>query len=197
MSQLFETKPVRMPARRGRSSFPIVRSRPGEKWPPPDRESVDIALVAARVLAVSGRLHSRLRRTARRAGVEPGVVQLLLLYSESNRWLRIVDVAELLGIGTTTASRLATRAEAVGLIDKLTSSIDGREVACRLSVAGRSALTRCLESLRPDAIAVLGRADRAWIEAAQQVLEPSSRFDLRTQNWGWRAGVRAGMPAGE
>ena len=190
MTHLFDTTPVRIPARRGMSSFPIERARLGTKWPPADRDTVDITLVAAEVLAVSGRLRSRLRRTARRAGVEPGVISLLLLFSESNRWLRIMDVAEQLGIGTTTASRLATRAEAAGLIDKLTNSVDGREVACRLSVAGRSALTRCLDSLRPDAIAVFGRADPEWIRAAQQLLQPSQKFDLRTQNFGWRASAR-------
>jgi DNA-binding MarR family transcriptional regulator len=105
-----------------------------------------------------------------------------------------VDVGELLGVGKATASRLATRAEAAGLIDKLTSSIDGREVACRLSVAGRNAVTFCLDSLRPDAIAVLQPPDCEWIHDAQELLEPSLRFDLRTQNRGWRAGVRAGMP---
>jgi anti-sigma factor RsiW len=66
MTHLFETTPVRIPARRGSSSFPIERARPGVKWPPPDREPVDIALVAARLLSISGRLRNRLRRTARR-----------------------------------------------------------------------------------------------------------------------------------
>jgi DNA-binding MarR family transcriptional regulator len=190
----FETTPVRIPARRGKSSFLIRRPRLGNTWPPRDREPVDVALVAARILALSGRLRSRMRRAARDAGVELDVVSLLLLFSEATGWLRIIDVAEQLGVGRATASRLATRAEAAGLIDKLTNSIDGREVVCRLSVKGRSAVTLCLESLRPDAIAVLQPPDPEWIRDAQKLLEPSLRFDLRTQNWGWRAGVRAGMP---
>jgi hypothetical protein len=68
-----------------------------------------------------------LRRTTRELGVDPDVVALLLLFSEATRWLRIVDVAELLGIDNGTASRLA------------------------------------------------------------------ERFDPSHANWGWRAGVRAGM----
>jgi DNA-binding MarR family transcriptional regulator len=184
MSQLFETRPVRGRARH-------------EPWPPTGRDPADVALVAARILIIGGRLRSRLHRAARRVGVEPDLVSLLLLFSESNRMLLISDVAEQLGVGRATASRLATRAEAAGLIDKLTSSVDGREVRCRLSVAGRTATTRCLGVLRPHAIAVLHRADREWVVAAQTLLQPSVRFDRRTGNFGWRAGVRAGMPAGE
>jgi len=193
MKPAFDTKPVRIAARRGSASLPIKRVRFGEKWPPLDRDPADIALVAVRVLTVSGRLRSRMRRTARAAGVEADVVSLLLLFSESNRWLRVIDIAELLGVGRATASRLATRAEAAGLIDKLTNAVDGREVACRLSLAGQNAVTLCLDSLRADARAVLRPSDATWAARAQGLLQPSTRFDLRTQNWGWRAGRRVGM----
>jgi DNA-binding MarR family transcriptional regulator len=128
---------------------------------------------------------------------EDDLVSLLLLFSESNQVLDVSDIAEQLGVGRATASRLATKAEVAGLIDKVTNSVDRREVRCRLSVAGRTATTRCLGVLRPHAIAVLNRADREWVAAAQTLLLPSVRFDRRIGNFGWRAGVRAGMPAGE
>ena len=190
----FETTPVRFPARRGFASRPIRRATGNETWPPLDRDPHDIAVVAVRLLAANGRLRSMIRRAARRAEVEPDVVGLLLLFSETNGWLRIIDLAELLGVGRATASRLAVRAEAAGLIDKLTNSVDGREVACRLSLAGREAVTNCLELLRPDAIAVLRPPDAMWAGHALELLQPSTKFELRTQNWGWRAGHRAGMP---
>jgi DNA-binding MarR family transcriptional regulator len=191
MSPLFDMTPVRVPARRGQASFGIARHR--DPWPPRDRDDTDIALVAASILSASGRLRSRLRRTAREVGAELDVVMLLLLFSEATRWLQIVEVAELLGIDKGTASRLATRAEAAGLIDKLTSAIDGREVACRLSVAGRTAVTACLDLLRPHAIAVLRPTDREWVAEMRELLQPSARLDPSTHNSGWRAGVRTGM----
>lgn len=193
MTQLFEHAPVRTAARRGSPSRPIRRSRRAQPWPPADRDPVDAALVAVRLLKVSGRIRSRLRRVARAGGVEPDLLALLLLFAESNRMLRVIDIAELLGVGRASASRLATRAEAADLIDKLTSSIDGREVVCRLSLDGRVAVTRCLDSLRPIAARMLGNPDREWLQGAHDLLEPASRVDLQTRNWGWRAGVRVGM----
>ena len=191
MPPLFDMTPVRAAARRGQTSYRISRHR--NPWPPLDRDDTDIALVAAVILRLGGRLRTGLRRTARAAGVDPDVVALLLLFSEANRWLRIVDVAELLGVDKGTASRLATRAEAAGLIDKRASVIDGREVACGLSAKGRDAVSACLDSLRPHAIDVLSPTNREWIAAARELLQPSERFDPRNPNWGWRAGVRAGM----
>jgi hypothetical protein len=41
---------------------------------------------------------------------------------------------------------------------------------------------------------VLQPPDDEWVRNALKLLEPSLRFDLQTQTWGWRAGVRAGMP---
>jgi DNA-binding MarR family transcriptional regulator len=191
MVPLFDMTPVRVPARRGQASHRIAHTR--DRWPPPDRDDTDIALVAATILRVSGRLRARLRRTARAVGVEPDVVALLLLFSEATNWLRVVDVAELLGIDKGTASRLATRAETAGLIDKHTSAIDGREVVCRLSIRGRAAVTACLDSLRPHAMEVLRPPDRAWIASVRDLLRPSERLDESPVIGGWRAGVRAGM----
>jgi DNA-binding MarR family transcriptional regulator len=193
MTQLFDTAPVRTAARRGSPSRPIRRAGLTERWPPAPRDPVDAALVAVRVLEVSGRIRSRLRRAARAGGVEPDLVALLLLFAQSNRSLRVVEIAELLGVGKASASRLARRAEAAGLIDKLTSSIDGREVVCRLSLAGRAAVVGCLDSLRPIATQMLGHPDREWLQRAHELLAPASSVALQTRNWGWRAGVRVGM----
>ncbi len=64
---------------------------------------------------------------------------------------------------------------------------------CRLSVKGCGAVTACLDELRPRATEVLSPTNREWIAAARELLRPSDRFDPLTANWGWRAGVRAGM----
>ncbi len=75
--------PVRAPARRGKSSYRISRHR--DPWPPLDRDDTDIALVAAVILRLSGRLRTALRRASRDLGVDPDVVALLLLFSEATR----------------------------------------------------------------------------------------------------------------
>lgn len=197
MPDRFEHPHRPRPRVRRTSSVPTDLVHLREKWPPPDRENVDIALVAVRILAVSGRLRAALKRAARSSEVQTDLVPLLMLFSESNRRLRIGDIAQQLGVSKATASRLATRAEAVGLIDKTITFIDGREVACRISVAGRLAITRCLDALRPHAVAALRPVDDSWITAALELLEPSTRLERATRNSGWRAGIRAGMPAGE
>jgi DNA-binding MarR family transcriptional regulator len=180
---------VRQPAPRGRSSARIARDR--EPWPPADRDPADIAVVAARILTVGGRLRSQIRGVARERGVPPDLVALLLLFAEKRGWLRIIDIADLLGIDKATASRLATRAETAGLIDKLTSSIDHREVACRLSVGGRNAVSAGLDSVRPHAKTVLRPPNAQRNADACALLEPSTRFTADTRNWGWRAVIRA------
>ncbi len=138
-----------------------------------------------------------MRRAARGEELAVDVVALLLLFAETRRSLRVLDIAELLGIDKGTASRLASRAEAAGLIDKRAVSIDFRQVSCALSVAGRDAATACLAWLRPHAVAVLGPGDHDWSVAIQTLLEPSTRPDGPKQNVGWRAGIRTGLPAGE
>jgi DNA-binding MarR family transcriptional regulator len=162
-----------------------------------DRDPDDLALVAAHVLRVSGRLRSRMRRAAREEHVELDVLTLLLLFAESRQSLRVVDIAELLGIDKGSASRLASRAEAAGLIDKRAIAIDQRLVTCTLSVAGRDAATASLAWLRPHATAVLRQGDHDWSRAVETLLEPSARPGGSKQQLGWRAAMRAGFRVDE
>ena len=153
----------------------------GDIWPRPDRDLDDVAVAAVRVLSAGGRITTRVHAVAKKHGVDPYLFRLLLLFIETNRPLTIGNVAELLGVSHSTASRVATRAHAAGLVDKFGNPIDGREVAVRITVPGRSAATRCLDALRSDDLRELTDL-------------PAYGCPVPNRNWGWRAGVRAGMP---
>lgn len=178
--------------------MPMGRPRKDDIWPRPDGDPADVAVVASRLLVASGRITTRLRSIARTRGVDPLVVRFLLLFAESNRPLRIGNVAELLGVSHTTAGRAATRAQAAGLVDKFASESDGREVIVRITVAGRVAVVRCLDTLRADAAEACGLPRTATIHPRgaelMKLLGPPPQHRTTSENSGWRAGVRAGMP---
>jgi hypothetical protein len=92
-------------------------------------------------------------------------------------------------------SRLVPRRRV--LIDKLASCLDARRVTCRLSIRGRAATESSLAALRPHAIAVLDDLGDDQAAAAARLLQAARRYRPRRAVSGWRAGVRAGMPAGE
>ena len=175
------------------------RPKPDEVWPPRERDPNDAAVVAARLLAVGGRLETRLRSIARAHAADRYVMRLLLLFAEANRPLRIGNVADLLGVSHSTASRVASEAHAAGLVDKFDSPMDQRETVIRLTVPGRSAVTNCLDALRPDAADVL-RCQNATNShphgtALLTMLGSPPHHSATSENHGWRAGVRAGAPA--
>ena len=196
MESLFSEDPIRTPARRGERAFPMRRAPVDQPWPPHDRDPNDVAVRAARILSASGRIQTRLLACAREHGVDPYVLRLLLLFSESNRPLRIGNIGEMLAVSHTTASRAAKRAQAAGLVDKFASAVDGREVTVRITTSGRVAVTRCLDALRDDATQILGPAAATDVtpDELTRLLGPPPRLRRTSENWGWRAGVRAGMP---
>lgn len=198
MDELFRIEPIRPPAPRGVRTVPMRRPANDDFWPRRDRDAADVAILANRVLVLGTRFDGRLRLVARRNGVDPYIVRLLLLFAESNRPLRIGNVAELLGVSHPTASRAATRAHAAGLVDKFATAIDGREVTVRLSVAGREAVVRCLDALRAEAAELLGLPRTATVHSRgaelAEFLGPLPYLHRTSDNAGWRAGVRAGMP---
>jgi DNA-binding MarR family transcriptional regulator len=155
MEPLFSTAPIRERPPRGRPLRAVLGRRWYEPWPPPNRDPDDIAIVATRLLATAGRMETRLRRVARRHEVDRRVLRFLLLFAERKAPLRITDVADNMGVSLQTASRIVTRAIEAGLVDVVNSEpVDGREVAVRLTVAGRDAVTAGLDALRADAAEV-------------------------------------------
>ena len=167
-------------------------------WPRRNHDPADVAVVASRLLVASGRMTTRLRSVARTHGADPQLVRLLLLFAESNRPLRIGNVAEVLGVSHTTAGRLAARAQAAGLVDKFGTTIDGREVTIRITAIGRVAVTRCLDALRAEAAEIFGLARHTTSHPRgaelTSLLGAPAYLHRTSENWGWRAGVRAGMP---
>jgi DNA-binding MarR family transcriptional regulator len=152
METLFTTASIRSRPPRGQPLLAILGRGWWEPWPPPSRDPNDVALAATRLLATAGRMQTRLRRVARRYGVDPRVFRFLLLFAERKAPLRVTDVAENMGVSHQTASRIVTLALEAGLVDLLNShAIDGRAVDVRLTVAGRDATVRCLDALRDDA----------------------------------------------
>ena len=200
MDELFGIEPIRPRARRGVRTVPMRRPADHDLWPRRDRDPSDVAILANRVLVLGERVfEGRLRVVARRHGVDPYIVRLLLLFAESNRPLRIGNVAELLGVSHPTASRAATRAHAAGLVDKFDyhDSTDERSRS-RLTVAGRAAVVRCLDALRAEAAELLGLPRTATVHSRgaelAELLGPLPYLERTSDNAGWRAGVRAGMP---
>jgi DNA-binding MarR family transcriptional regulator len=197
MDELFNAEPTRMKARRGIRTPRSRRPRRDDVWPRPDRDPDDIALVAAQLLVASGRLVTRLRRIARRHGVDPQLVRLLLLFADSNRSLRIGNVAELLGVSETTASRIATNAQMAGLVDKCETPHDRREVTIRITPTGRIAVANCLDALRAPAASVLGigTSKNAHPRGKELIdlLGAPPHLARASEHSGWRAGVRIGM----
>src|SRR5664279_1200491 len=121
MEPLFRADPIRPGVRRGTRDLPMRPAPPSERWPPRDRDPADVAVVAARLLVAAGRIQSRLRHVARAHWTDPNLVRLLLLFVDANVPLRIGNVAELLAVSHPTASRIAARAHAAGLVDKFTA----------------------------------------------------------------------------
>jgi DNA-binding MarR family transcriptional regulator len=197
MPELFRAQPIRPPAQRGVRSMPMRRPARDDVWPRPTREPGDVAIIASRLLVAAGRLSTRVRTVARRHDVDPQLVRLLLLFAESDRPLRIGNIAEFMGVSHPTASRAATRAHAAGLIDKFATSIDGREVTVRITAEGRAAVSRCLDALRTDASEVFGLTNTATVHPRAHdlcdLLGPAPAHQYTSDNFGWRAGVRVGM----
>jgi DNA-binding MarR family transcriptional regulator len=190
-ARLFDTEPIRRVPKRGARTFPI-RCLPADgPWPPRDRDPADIAVFAARILAASGRLRTTIGAIAHDHDVDPLLFRFLLLFAETKAPLRIGNIAELLAVSHSTASRTAHTAHAAGLVDRGASFTDQREVVVTLTPLGRKAVTNCLGALRPAATAVLGSGDGQQIESARKLLGRAPYPASSIENPGWRAWRRA------
>jgi DNA-binding MarR family transcriptional regulator len=171
-----------------------MRHRSTDVWPPRDRDPGDVAVLATRLLAASGRVETALSRLARERGVDRYVVRMLLLFTEANRPLRIGNIADRMGVPHSTASRAVSKARAAGLVTKIHAT-DGRECDIRLTMRGRAAIERCLTALRPDAAIAfrLGRERTAHPRAAELAELLGAPDHLERSSNGYRAGVVAGF----
>ena len=86
-------------------------------------------------LVEAAKTGSALRRRLIAAGIDPKLARLALLFY-GRQEIRVGDVAWMLGVSPSTASRLLDRAERAGLVDKLYHRIDRRGTWARLTRAG-------------------------------------------------------------
>jgi len=100
-----------------------------------------------RALTDAGKTGSALRRALKANGMDPKMARLVLIY-EGQASPRVADVAWMLGISPSTASRWLDRAERNGLVDKFYSDFDRRGTWTRLTRRGTAFRTLVTITLR-------------------------------------------------
>jgi DNA-binding MarR family transcriptional regulator len=116
------------------------------------------------------RTGSALRLGLKKCGLDPKLSRLVLLFY-GGRQYRVCDIAWMLNVSPSTASRWLDRAERDGLVDKLYDLVDRRGTAARLTYRGvelRQAVEDVLFSLpsydRPRGVAYGGRQFPTWAD---------------------------------
>jgi DNA-binding MarR family transcriptional regulator len=111
-------------------------------------------LVAQDLLEATARLERQFRRALRDTPYDDlDVARMLLLLGRRRGRLRPSDIADLLAVSRSTATRLVDRADAAGLVDRTYPDLDRRITWCSLTPAG--------EAARADIERLLDRAARA------------------------------------
>lgn len=108
--------------------------------PPDDLLTIEEALASVVGLAGLPRVHERLMAKAG-VRIDPSVFLVLRRVSQ-NEPLRLTELAKLLGVDVSTASRAVKRLELDGLVVKTLDERDGRALALGLSRDGRKLLRR-------------------------------------------------------
>jgi DNA-binding MarR family transcriptional regulator len=133
-----------------------------------ERLSPDAAIRAAEFRAALRRFLRRSERIARSSGLTPQRYLLLLMIKgapNGSQQSTVTELAERLQLAQSTVTELVRRAEEVGLVERETSSLDGRVAHLRLSEEGERRLAQAVAGLT---------GERAALRATFQQLDEAA-----------------------
>jgi DNA-binding MarR family transcriptional regulator len=112
--------------------------------------SAEAAMHGAEFRAALRRFLRRSERIARASGLTPQRYLLLLMIKgapDGSQQSTVTELAERLQLAQSTVTELVSRAEAIGLVERETSSADGRVAYLRLTEEGERRLAQSFASL--------------------------------------------------
>ena len=115
-----------------------------------ERLTAQDAMRGAEFRAALRRFLRRSERIARSSGLTPQRYLLLLMIKgapDGSEQSTVTELAERLQLAQSTVTELVRRAEEVGLVERETSSVDGRVAHLRLTEEGERRLTQSFTSL--------------------------------------------------
>jgi DNA-binding MarR family transcriptional regulator len=115
-----------------------------------ERLSAEAAMRGAEFRASLRRFLRRSERVARSSGLTPQRYLLLLMIKgapNGSEQSTVTELAERLQLAQSTVTELVRRAEEVGLVERETSSLDGRVAHLRLTEEGERRLAKSFSSL--------------------------------------------------
>src|SRR5919199_92492 len=115
-----------------------------------ERLNAEAAMRGAEFRAALRRFLRRSERIARSSGLTPQRYLLLLMIKgapDGSEQSTVTELADRLQLAQSTVTELVRRAEEVGLVERETSSVDGRVAHLRLTEEGERRLTKSFTSL--------------------------------------------------
>ena len=115
-----------------------------------ERLNAEAAMRGAEFRSALRRFLRRSERIARSSGLTPQRYLLLLMIKgapNGSEQSTVTELAERLQLAQSTVTELVRRAEEVGLVERQTSSLDGRVAHLRLTEEGERRLARSFTSL--------------------------------------------------
>jgi DNA-binding MarR family transcriptional regulator len=112
--------------------------------------TAEAAMRGAEFRSALRRFLRRSERIARASGLTPQRYLLLLMIKgapDGSEQSTVTELADRLQLAQSTVTELVRRAEEVGLVERETSSVDGRVAHLRLTEEGERRLTRSFTSL--------------------------------------------------
>jgi DNA-binding MarR family transcriptional regulator len=115
-----------------------------------ERLSAEAAMRGAEFRSALRRFLRRSERIARSSGLTPQRYLLLLMIKgapDGSEQSTVTELSERLQLAQSTVTELVRRAEEVGLVERETSSVDGRVAHLRLTEEGERRLTKSFTTL--------------------------------------------------
>jgi DNA-binding MarR family transcriptional regulator len=115
-----------------------------------ERLTAEAAMRGAEFRSALRRFLRRSERIARSSGLTPQRYLLLLMIKgapDGSEQSTVTELAERLQLAQSTVTELVRRAEEVGLVERQTSSLDGRVAHLRLTEEGERRLAKSFSSL--------------------------------------------------